>query len=462
MDVMQNDTEIVSAIVSQLVERVGVDQGRLFRSLAVCRWKDNGFEIAVAHPFALERLRKRFGADLQVAVATVRPEASVSFVVDSSAVPVEEPALLTTNNQFPVPVTMSAASTESSWRPAKRQFHTFQDFVIGSGNKVAHAAAAAVLSPGGASPLVLYGPTGSGKSHLLESVWYQAKQIAGLKRLVYLSAEQFLNQFVEALQGSGLPNFRRKYRDLQVLLIDDLHHLAGKRHTVIELQHTIDVLTQAGHRIVVTCDRPPREIAGLGDELAGRLSSGLVLGLESPDEATREGILRKLTEQKNLELPAHMLQWLAADLPGDARVLAGAVNRLQAAAMAWGASPHEDAVRDLLGDLWQSTGKGVRLEEIAAAVCEEFDLSPDTLNSNDRSKSASQPRMLAMYLARRFTRMPLGEISRFFGRKSHSTVLSAESKVELWLNEKAVVLGPRGKLSVDDALKRVRLRLRQA
>jgi chromosomal replication initiator protein len=460
MDVSNSDKEIVSIVISHLLEAVGPDHGRLFRSLAECRWSAPTLQVAVTTPFALDRLRNRFGEELRKALLHVVPTGELSFVVDAAAVPLTEAVAAPT-------VTLSSSSSNSSsssplWRPAKRQFRTFGEFVVGDGNKVVHAAASAVLGPGGASPLVIYGPTGSGKSHLLESIWFQAKQISGLRRIVHLSAEQFLNQFVEALQGAGLPSFRRKYRDLQLLLIDDLHHLANKRHTVVELQHTIDTLTQAGQRIVITCDRSPREIPGLGEELVGRLSAGLMLGMESPDEATREEILRRLSQLKNLELPSHMLQWLAADLPGDARVLAGAVNRLQAAAQAWGSAPNEDAVRDLLGDLWRSTGKGVRLEEIAAAVCEEFDLTQETLQSDDRSKSASQPRMLAMYLARRFTRMPLGEISRFFGRKSHSTVLSAESKVEHWLDAKSDVLGPRGKMAVDDALRRVRLRLRHA
>jgi chromosomal replication initiator protein len=186
----------------------------------------------------------------------------------------------------------------------------------------------------------------------------------------------------------------------------------------------------------------------------------VVLGVDRPDVETRLGIMQRFCAQRNLELGAELLHELAAVLPADARLLGGAMNRLHAAATAYGTAPTLAQARELLADLVYSNAKAVRLEEIATVVCDEFGLSVEDLQSDCRAKGVSHPRMLAMFLARRHTRAPLSEIGRYFGRRSHTTVLSAETTVEDWLSLGNNVGGSRSKLSVAEALRRLESRLR--
>lgn len=462
-----SDKDIVLTVRKHLADQIGPAKLSLLDTQVAMHWKHGELLITAASDFVLERIRSRHRLDLQrVLTAVCGHEAQLTFRVDEQF----QPTLPSTtgdshDNPTTLPIAAHAAAhtaptINNAWRPAKRKYHSFDEFVVGPANRVAYTAAAEILTSRHLSLLVVHGATGSGKTHLLEAIWSQAKQTPGLKRMVYLSAEQFLNQFIEALQGSGLPNFRRKYRDLELFLLDDVHFLADKRNTVVELQHTIDSLLNAGHRVILSSDRPPREIAGLGDDLIGRLSAGVVLGVERPDPETRFGILQRLCVKQQLSLPEAMLRELANLLPADARMLAGAVNRLHAATSAFGHVPTMSQARELLSDLVFSSTKVVKLEEIATVICEEFGLAVEDLQSNSRAKGVSHPRMLAMFLARRHTRIPLGEIGRYFGKRSHTTVLSASQTVEDWVSAGDQVIGSRSKLSVAEALRRLESRLR--
>lgn len=448
--------EIVSAIRSTLAAKVGRERLELLESLAVLTVEGTTLRVVAANDFALDRVRKAHRRDLDAALnETAGGPFTLEFAVDAAATPRK----LTPVAATPLVVVTPPPQEEAAFKPLRRKFATWDEFVVGATNRLAFAAAQSAVSQHAPSPLVIAGPSGSGKSHLLEAIWGSARR-AGLKRVVHLTGEQFLNQFVEALQSTGVPNFRRKYRDLDLLLIDDLHHLAGKQHTVAEFQHTLDALIKSGRRVVVTMDRLPRETNGLGDELAGRLAIGLTVPLGRPDEMMRREILRRKATERGLELSDELLSEQAALLPADARVLFGAVNKLHIAAGAFGETPDAATARDLLADLRAPAERAVRLDEIAAAVCEEFRLEPELLQSDARTSAVSRPRMLAMFLARRYTRAPLGEIGRFFGRRSHTTVISAESKVQEWLNGSAAA--PRGvsKLQLADSIRRIENRLR--
>ena len=462
MIVTYDDKDIVLTVKRRFAEQIGTARLALVDTQVAMHWTQGTLHVSATTEFTLERIRSRYRRDLQAVIAEIcGPEAKVVFCVDENAQPssaVDESRELAVT--LPLAATQPPAERTHAWRPAKRQYRTFDEFIVGGSNRVAYTAAAEALTSRHLSLLVVHGATGSGKTHLLEAIWSQAKKTPGLKRSLYLPAEQFLNQFVEALQGGGVPSFRRKYRDLELFLLDDVHYLADKRHTVVELQHTIDSLLTAGQRVILSSDRPPREIPGLGDDLIGRLSAGVVLGVDRPDVETRLGIMQQFCRQREFELDGGLLHELAAVLPADARLLAGAVNRLHAAASAYGQTPTLSQARELLADLIYSSAKAVRLEEIATAVCEEFNLSITDLQSDCRAKGISHPRMLAMFLARRFTRAPLSEISRYFGRNSHSTVLSAETTVEEWLSAGNHVGGKRSKLSVGEALRRLESRLR--
>lgn len=346
----------------------------------------------------------------------------------------------------------------------RRNFASLDEFVVGEGNRLAHAAVSNLLGQlGRYSPLFLSGPPGCGKTHLLEGVWRHARQTAPSRRTMYLSAEQFTTQFVEALRGSGLPSFRRKYRDVDLLLIDDLQFFAGKPSTLVELQHTVDTLVRGGRQIVFAADRSLGELNKLGSELTARIGGGLVCAIDPADTQTRLGILEQLAATHANPTPRTVLEWLSTQLDGDARQLAGALNRLHATSEALNARIDLPFAQRALADLVRVNRKAVRLTDITNTICDVFGIDEQALQSESKSPSVSHPRMLAMWLARKYTRAALSEIGKHFRRKSHTTVISAEEKVSEWLvsGNKNLLL-PEGDCRLEDVVKRVELQLRLA
>ncbi|MCE9527312.1 MAG: hypothetical protein K8R36_14795 [Planctomycetales bacterium] len=492
----KDDKEIVSLILSRIAGRVGKERLEMWLGVgAEIRVEDQKLHILLADGFKLERLRRGrkdilaaaaevLGFEPELVLAVNKPlplfdklEATDDDVRRGSPTPTNssseglpvsesEPVLLPLplgerRGEGPATVTDSEQVPPPTFKPYRRPFANLHSFVVGDGNRVAHAAAISTLSnPGQVSPVLYYGPPGCGKSHLLEGIWCQAKQSSQVKRVIYLTAEQFTTHFVEALKGAGLPSFRRKYREVELLLIDDVQFFAGKQSTLVEVLYTIDTLLREGRQLIFAADRPPSELRPLGPEIITRLTGGLVCGIQAADYATRLEILRGLAGQKSLTVPEEVLAYLAAQLPGDARQLAGAMHRLAAAAYAYEATINLEFVQHTLADLMQATRRAVRLPEIAGAVCNLFGLETEQMQSGGKSPAVSHPRMLAMWLARKYTRSAYSEISRYFGRKSHSTVLSAEDKVGEWLASGKTLPLPHGQCTVEEALRRVEAQLR--
>lgn len=396
---------------------------------------------------------------------------------DTSANRVEEnsrskPSVATeasANDETSCANTTTVKATEPAERPAteklrwtRRPFARLETFVEGAGNQIALSAARSVLPRlGKITPLVFSGPPGCGKTHLLEGIWSHARHHSDLRRVVYLTAEQFTTHFVEALRGSGLPSFRRKYRDVELLLIDDIQFFAGKQSTLVEFLYTIDTLLREGRQLVLAADRPLSQLRMLGSDIVNRLGGGLVCSIDPADFATRRGILMTLAHDRNVKLSGEQFDWLAASLEGDARQLSGAMNRLAATAELNNFKPLTmQAAETALADLIGASRRSVRMNDIVGAVCNMFGLEPDSLQSESKSPAISHPRMLAMWLARKYTRAALSEIGRNFGRRSHTTVLSAQSKVTRWLSEGKRLPLSHGDCTVEDALRRLESQLR--
>jgi chromosomal replication initiator protein len=321
--------------------------------------------------------------------------------------------------------------------PARQPAHWSQ-VVAGPCNQLALTAVQSVArQPGSVSPLYLYGPSGSGKSLLVDCLLQDSRRRFPGRRAVMLSAEQFTSQFVEALKGTGLPSFRRKYRDVDLLILDDIHFFAGKKATLIELQSTLDMLQRGGRQLVLTADRPPQEIAGLGKELGNRLCGGLVCRLEPPDAETRMGILRHHCQQRGVQAPGAVLDLIVDGVQGDARLLSGALWRLQAASQAWARPITRELAEGTLADLLRVSRRVIRLPDIEQAVCEAFGLDSRSLQSDGKQRAVSQPRMLAMWLARKYTRSALSEIGQYFGRRSHTSVIAANRKIDQLMDSDA-------------------------
>ncbi|MCA9169066.1 MAG: ATP-binding protein [Planctomycetales bacterium] len=472
------DTDIVSKVVAQLERQLGAERFDTWFGTETRIELARGEICVVADSdFRMERLRKTFLREIQSAVtATLGPDANVAFRIDPelSAEPsesqgtagAERSIALVDNSAEPnaAPVAagprVSAASTgapteanaargkirsgsqltslsQSFARPegaAGRKFANLQTLQRGTSNQVAIRAAEIMLrSPGTINPLFVHGPSGTGKTHLLEGIWVEARRRGG-RRVIYLSAEQFTTYFLQALRGSGLPNFRQKYRGVDLLIIDDIQFFEGKQATITELLHTIETLQREGRQVVLAADRSPTELSSLGAELLARIQSGLVCALESLDRKTRRAVLEQMAQLRDLQLTEQDLDVIADRTPGDARQLTGLINRLWATSEAHDAALSHEQIVTILDDLYPVSSAVVKLDDIQRVVCDEFGIDATTLKSSQRSRRISYPRMLAMWLARKHTQAALAEIGDFFGRKSHSTVVSAQLKVSNWVN----------------------------
>jgi len=289
------------------------------------------------------------------------------------------------------------------------------------------------VRPGELSPLVFYGPTSVGKTHLLEGIWTETRRLNRSLAAVHLSAEEFTTGFLEALRGGGLPSFRRKYRGVELLIIDDLQFFAGKRATLVELLYTADTLLRSGGQLVFAADRSPAELVDLGPELVTRLESGMVCRIDPPDYQTRLGIIAGMSRRFGLVLPPDVAEFVASRLTNHARELSGALCRLQATSRASGQRITLSLAEEALAEMIRSSRRVVRLADIEKAVCRTLGIDESALQSQRTAQSVTHPRMLAMWLARKHTRNALAEIGQYFGRRSHSTVISAQKRVERWL-----------------------------
>lgn len=310
----------------------------------------------------------------------------------------------------------------------------WEDFIVGDHNRFAYTGAQMVIEqPGQISPFLIHGPHGVGKSHLAAAIVQRLRQLYRYKRVLSLTGEQFTIEYTESAKGGGFANFRRKYRDVEALVIDDIQFCLGKAGTLVELRNTIDMLLRDRRQVILVADRGIHELAGLGGDLYARLSGGMSCGVEPMDAATRCQLLQKLCLKHEVPLSTEAAEQIARQCGGDARVLQGIVHRLVAQQRILGARlTSDDAVR-CTSDLVRASQPIVRLSDIEKAVCTAFGLGDEMLRAKTKCQNISQPRMLAMFLARKYTRSALSEIGEHFGHRQHSTVISAQKKVESWL-----------------------------
>jgi chromosomal replication initiator protein len=314
--------------------------------------------------------------------------------------------------------------------------YTFENFVVGSSNQLAHAASLAVAHRTASyNPLFIYGGSGLGKTHLLNSVGNYALSQDRNTRVAYLSSEDFTNELIEALRNEGMSGFRQKYRNIDILLIDDIHFIGGRERTQEEFFYTFNALYEADKQIVLSSDKMPKEIPDLEERLRSRFEGGLFADITPPDRETKVAILTRKAKEEGIELSVDVAFYLASQNETNIRVLEGYLARLGTYSSLTNTPIDLDVAKRLLGLFIEDERKNITLDIILKASADFFHIKVSDLKSNKKQKAVAAPRQAAMYLARQLTGLSTIEIGHQFGGRDHSTVIHAVKRVETRLEE---------------------------
>ncbi len=410
----------------------------------------NAITLEVPNEFSEVWLKDNYVSLLQDAVAiTAGCKLQVKFRVGAVPAPATAPAATAAPVIVPTKPKLSEHSVERVPNNGDLHFNpknTFESFVVGTNNNFAFAATKAVAENPGKSynPLFLYGGVGLGKTHLLHAIGQHVSANKKGARVAYVSSEKFTNEYIDAIQNNKLVGFRKKYRQTDVLLIDDIQFLAGKERIQEEFFHTFNALHEAHKQIVLTCDRPASEIQGLEHRLVSRFEWGLVTDLQPPDIEMRLAILKKKAQSMNVVLADDVLNFLATRIRTNVRRLEGALIRVASYASLTGKKLTIEVVEGLLREILHEEGRmTISIEVIQKKVAEHFDIRLADMTSKRRPENIAFPRQIAMYLSRQMTESSLSNIGEAFGGRDHGTVLHAcrlvKDRMEVDSNVRQVV-----------------------
>ncbi|MDR0218300.1 MAG: chromosomal replication initiator protein DnaA [Enterobacteriaceae bacterium] len=406
---------------------------------------DNTLALYAPNRFVLDWVREKYINNINLLLTDFcGPEVPLlRFEVGNKPVSPSQSTSQKIIADMPVAAVPSSLSVRPSWDNAKAQpelsyrsnvnpKHTFDNFVEGKSNQLARAAARQVAdNPGGAyNPLFLYGGTGLGKTHLLHAVGNSIMARKANAKVVYMHSERFVQDMVKALQNNAIEEFKRYYRSVDALLIDDIQFFANKERSQEEFFHTFNALLEGNQQIILTSDRYPKEINGVEDRLKSRFGWGLTVAIEPPELETRVAILMKKADENQIQLPGEVAFFIAKRLRSNVRELEGALNRVIANANFTGRAITIDFVREALRDLLALQEKLVTIDNIQKTVAEYYKIKVADLLSKRRSRSVARPRQMAMAMAKELTNHSLPEIGDAFGGRDHTTVLHACRKIE--------------------------------
>lgn len=342
----------------------------------------------------------------------------------------------------------------TSSQPNGEYEYTFSTFIVGPSNKFAHAASLAVAAnPANAyNPLFIYGASGLGKTHLLYAICEEIAKTQPEKKTIYVKGEEFTNELIEAIYRENTRSFHDKYRFADILLVDDIQFIGGKESTQEEFFHTFNTLYQDGKQIILTSDRPPKEIKTLEDRLRTRFEWGLIADIQPPDFETRTAIIRRKAELLDLEIPTEVSEYIANRLKNNIRQLEGAVKKLKAYQQLAGSPPSimvaQNAIRDILND---NQPVPITIDRIISEVGRTYSISPSDIRSNKRSANISSARQISAYVIREITQISMSAIGEELGGRDHSTIVYAVQQVE-----KNIKKDPHYKEVVEDIIKNIR------
>lgn len=404
---------------------------RLIKPLAIV--EDNVF-LAVAEDFTKNYVETSIRGIITHALSQVLGrEVRIAVTVDSS-VQAPEPSSAVDDHVEPAPQGQPAAPEPASAYedPHLNPRYTFDTFVIGSSNRFAHAAALAVAEAPGKTynPLFIYGDSGLGKTHLLHAIGHYTRHLKPQTRVRYVNSEEFTNDFINSIRDDRSLSFKRTYREVDVLLIDDIQFLQGKEQTLEEFFHTFNALHNAGKHVVITSDVSPRNLDGIEERMRTRFEWGLMTDVQPPDLETRIAILRKKAAADDVQAPGDVLEYIASNITSNIRELEGALIRVTAFAALNKQPVDLSLAQVVLKDLISDDDREITASTIIGITADYFGISIEELTGTSRSRVYVTARQIAMYLCRQLTDLSLPKIGESFGGKDHTTVMYAVKKVE--------------------------------
>jgi chromosomal replication initiator protein len=468
---VDNDSDLATAW-QRVVEELQPNQQAWVQASEPVTLHGNTAIIAVADDFTRTQLEGRLRGQLEDALTAIfgreiRLAVTVNAQLGEGAHREREPEPTSLSNDMstdrhvvspsiPAPEPTRPATGETRLNPK----YTFETFVIGSSNRFPHAAAVAVAeAPGKAyNPLLIYGDSGLGKTHLLHAIGHYVRSLYSGAKVRYVSSEEFTNEFINAIRDDRQDRFKRRYRDVDVLLIDDIQFLEGKTQTQEEFFHTFNTLHNANKQIVLTSDRAPKRLEALEDRLRNRFEWGLITDVQPPDLETRIAILRKKAAMDRLSAPADVLEFIASKIQTNIRELEGALIRVTAFANLNRQEVDMTLAEIVLKDLIPEGGEPeITAALIIAQTAAYFGLSIDELTGPSRGRHLVMARQIAMYLCRELTDLSLPKIGAQFGNRDHTTVMYADRKINQLLAERRAVFN-----QVSELTNRVKMQARQA
>jgi chromosomal replication initiator protein len=402
--------------VEQLVDRS--DYENWFATTRFVAQKGDTLDIAVPSQRHIDEIRERYGPQIRSALNDISPDRiEIHFFVDTDS-RVDAPQAIPSREEIPTAL----------FNPRYR----FETFVIGKSNELAYAAAKSIAeNPSGSfNPLFIYGGAGLGKTHLIQAIGQQIRDLSKRMKVVYMSADSLVTEIITSIRYDRMALFRDRYRSVDALLLDDIQFLAGKERTQEEFFHTFNALYEAQKQIVFTSDAPPKEIPTLEERLRSRFEWGLIADIQPPDLETKVAILRKKAEEKRMDLPEDVALFIAERVRSNIRELEGHLNRVTAFASLTGNRLTVDVVREALKDLLGKENKPLTAQEIIRVVATYYGQTVTNLKSKSNQQTIAFPRQVAMYLCKHMTDLSYPEIGRHFGNKHHSTVMYSVEKID--------------------------------
>ncbi|SHN33057.1 chromosomal replication initiator protein DnaA [Gracilibacillus kekensis] len=421
-DLWRNTLEIIKEKVSK------PSYDTWLKNTSVDQLKEDTVIISAPNEFTRDWLESRYTTIIAEALYELTgAKLTVKFVIPESLDESTEEF-----TQMKKKKTVPTTNNDSSPKSMLNDKYTFETFVIGSGNRFAHAASLAVAeAPAKAyNPLFIYGGVGLGKTHLMHAIGHYVLDHNPTAKVVYLSSEKFTNEFINSIRDNKAVNFRNKYRNVDVLLIDDIQFLAGKEQTQEEFFHTFNTLHEENKQIIISSDRPPKEIPTLEDRLRSRFEWGLITDITPPDLETRIAILRKKAKAEGLDIPNEVMLYIANQIDTNIRELEGALIRVVAYSSLINQDIDAPLAAEALKDIIPSSRpKVITIQHIQEEIGKRYNVKLEEFTAKKRTKSIAFPRQIAMYLSRELTDFSLPKIGEEFGGRDHTTVIHAHEKI---------------------------------